>query len=439
MVPKSVLHLFLAGQSGTAKSARTGRPQDADTAKAFVGAVLGLSVLLLPAAGRAVELEPERPVSLSGFGTAGLTHNDTSGAEFIRDIVQPRGVADGWSGKVDSRIGIQVNARPTESLEGVVQVVSSYRYDGSYDPELTWAYLSYEPDPGLKARVGRLGRDVYLLSDSRNIGYSYLWVRPPVDYFGLLQIAYVDGADVVFRHRLGAGLAGVKLYGGRADQKFPSVQGDIYDLDGTRVYGANLDYWQGPWQFRAGYTSVRVGDNELPAFAPLLEALRNTGNPTAAVLADDLAFAGKTIEIVSAGAVLDHGPWQAQLMFNRLTSTSLVSPQRDSGYFLLGYRSGRWTPYLTLSGTESKMPQWDSGLPTPNPLDTAVAATLAATQSRQTTRSLGLRYDFMRSADLKVQVDQVRVSDNATLLWRNVQPGWDGRATVFSVALDFVF
>lgn len=398
-----------------------------------------LFTLLLPAVGQATDLGSENAVSLSGFGTAGLTYNNSAGAEFIRDIVQPRGVADGWSGDVDSRLGIQLNARPTAKIEGVVQAVSSYRYDGSYDPELTWAFISYEPDPGLKARVGRLGRDVYLLADSRNIGYSYLWVRPPVDYFGLLQIAYIDGADVVFKHRLGAGLAGVKLYGGRASQSFPSVQGDFYDLDGTRVYGANLDYWQGAWQFRGGYTSIRVGDNELPAFAPLLDALRNTGNPTAANLADDLAFAGKTIEIVSAGAVFDRGPWQAQLMFNRLTSTSLVSPRRDSGYFLLGYRSGRWTPFLTLSGTKSKMPQWDSGLPTPNPLDTAVAATLTATQSRQTTRSLGLRYDFMRNADLKIQVDQVRVSDNATLLWRNVQPGWDGRATVFSVALDFVF
>jgi len=45
----------------------------------------------------------------------------------------------------------------------------------------------------------------------------------------------------------------------------------------------------------------------------------------------------------------------------------------------------------------------------------------------------------MRNMDLKIQIDQVRVIDNAAFLWRDPQPGWNGRATVFSIALDFVF
>ena len=387
----------------------------------------------------AAEPMPESAVTLRGFGTLGLTHNNTGGAEFIRDILQPRGVADGWSRDVDSRIGLQVNARLTAEIEGMVQAVSYYNHAGSYSPELTWAFVSYAPNPDLKARVGRLGWDAYQLADSRNVGYAYLWVRPPVDYFGQLQITHIDGADAVITRELGGGLASVKLYGGRADQKIPSSPGSDYELAGTRVLGANLDYRHGDWQLRTGYAAVRL-NNELPDFVPLLAALRGTGSPTAAALAADLSLTGKTIEIVSAGAIYDHGPWQAHLMFNRTMSNTLAYPQKDSGYFLLAYRSGQWTPYVTLAGTRSQAaPQRGTGFPTPNPLDGAVSTSLASSQSRQHTLTLGVRYDFMRNAALKAQLDRIRVQDNAAFLWRNPQPGWDGHATVFSLALDFVF
>lgn len=399
---------------------------------------LCLSALLAPMGAIAAGLEAESAVSLRGFGTLGLTHNNTGGAEFIRDILQPRGVADGWSGNVDSRVGLQVNARLTTEIEGVVQAVSYYNHTGSYSPELTWAFVSYAPNPDLKARVGRLGWDAYQLADSRNVGYAYLWVRPPVDYFGPLQITHIDGADIAVTHELGGGLASVKLYGGRAGEKIPAPPGNDYDL-AARILGANLDYRKGDWQFRTGYAALQI-DNDPTDFVPLLAALRGTGSPTAAALAADLSLADKTIEIVSAGVIYEHGPWQAHLMFNRSMSNTLAAPRQDSGYFLLAHRSGQWTPYVTLAGTRSQAaPQRGTGFPTPNPLDTAVSTTLASSQSRQHTFSVGLRYDFIRNAALKAQLDRIRVQDNAAFLWRNVQSGWNGHATVFSLALDFVF
>ncbi|MEO8674640.1 MAG: hypothetical protein ABI569_03625 [Casimicrobiaceae bacterium] len=397
-----------------------------------------LFALLLPFGAAADALDPEGAVSVSGFGTAGLTHNSTGGAEFIRDISQPRGIANGWSAKVDSVFGLQLNARFSADVDGVVQVVSHYNYQGNYDPDVTWAFISYSPTPDWKLRVGRLGWDVYMLSDSRYVGYSYLWVRPPVDYFGPLQLSHIDGADAVVELVLGSGLASAKFYGGRADEKLPSPGGDAFDLSGSRVLGVNLDYLKGDWHARAGYTAIRI-DNEVPSISPLLDALRGTGSPIAGALASDLALAGKTATIASAGVIYEHGPWQAQLMYNRSNSNSLLFPPKDAGYVLLSYRTGEWTPYVTLAGTRSKAVNRQTGFPTPNPLDDAVSNLLKQAQSRQRTATIGVRYDFMRNADLKIQLDQVRVQDHAALLWRNAQPDWNGRATIFSVALDFVF
>ena len=41
--------------------------------------------------------------------------------------------------------------------------------------------------------------------------------------------------------------------------------------------------------------------------------------------------------------------------------------------------------------------------------------------------------------DIKAQVDFVNGDPSSVISFKNVAPGWDGKTTVFSVALDFVF
>jgi hypothetical protein len=376
--------------------------------------------------------------TLGGFGTAALAHNSADGAEFIRDVLQPHGARNGWNSNVDSRLGLQASFRATPELEGVVQAVSLYGSGSSYKPDLSWAFLAYSPDPSFKARVGRLGWDVFLISDSRNVGYSYPWVRPPVDYFGQLLIEHLDGADVSLTHLAGNGLATLKVYAGGVKQKIPSAPGPDFDISGSSVLGANLDFRQGDWLARVGYTRFRFA-SESPAFAPLFAQLEMVGTPGAADLERDLAFKGKTIQIVSAGIAWDHGPWQSSLMYNARTSNAISLHRMDSGYFYVGHRIQKWTAFATLAAARSRTVGASTGLPTPNPLDDAVAGNLRATGADQQSASLGIRYDFMRDMDLKVQVDRFRVKDNATFLWRDAAPDWNGRATVLTVSLDFVF
>ncbi len=399
---------------------------------------LCLESLLGSPVAQADPLDPESRFSFGGFGTVGLAHNSTAGAEFIRDILQPRGVAHGWSADVDSRLGLQASFQPTAEIESTVQAVGLYDDKGSYRPELTWAFISYSPDPELTARVGRLGWDVYMLSDSRNVGYSYLWVRPPVDYFGPLQIAHLDGVDATFKRNLGGGLASAKLYAGRVQQKLPTPGGAEFDISGSSVAGATVDYQRGDWFLRLGYNRVDLA-SEFPPLVPLLSALRGIGTPQSAALASDLAFDGKSIRNLNVGVAWEHESWQAQLSYNRRDSGALALHRTDSAYFLLGRRIGKWTGFATVAATWSPASRASTGLPTPNPLDDAVAATIAGTRSDQRSLSLGARYDFAPNVDLKLQVDRVHVLHDATFLWRNPRPDWDGRATVLSIALDFVF
>ena len=124
---------------------------------------------------------PESIFSFSGFGTVGLAHSSEKRADFIANDLQLRGAGRNgkWSAEVDSRIGVQLDAKFNSQLSAVLQVTSEQRYDGSYKPELEWANIKYQITPDLSVRAGRIVLPTFLLSDSRKVGYASPWVRPP--------------------------------------------------------------------------------------------------------------------------------------------------------------------------------------------------------------------------------------------------------------------
>ena len=138
----------------------------------------------LPCLGEEADTAGRPSVSLKGFGTMGIARSDNDSIQYMRDLSAPDGLSRNWSGKLDSLLGLQANIQLSEKTEGVLQLVSRYRYDGTYTPEVTWAFLRHEVSPELSLRAGRLGTEFYMLADSRLVGYANLTVRPQTDYYG---------------------------------------------------------------------------------------------------------------------------------------------------------------------------------------------------------------------------------------------------------------
>lgn len=374
-------------------------------------------------------------LTLRGFGTIGIARSDNDQAQFVRDLSQPEGLTTDWSGKIDSMIGLQAGYRFDGELEGVVQAISRYRYDGSYRPEISWAFLRYDPDPALNLRVGRLGTEFYMQADSRLVGYSNLTVRPPPDYFGPLVFSYFDGLDIDATAPVGNGLLRGKLFAGISPETTPFVADITWDLSGSWLVGGYLDYLAGPWQVRIGHAQVRF-DNELP-----LDRLPGFGGITSRV--PDLSVAGKWTRFDSLGVVYDRGPLQLQLMLGWTEHDSKSFEDTRAGYAIAAYRIRNVTPYIGYSRTRSTPVELPASLP---PLDAAQAQALAAgTHSDQHTWFLGGRWDIRQDLALKAQVDWIEGSPKSVFPFRDSvpfgadAPVWSGRMTVFSLVLDFVF
>lgn len=403
---------------------------------------LGLcSALVCAADAQAARFFDDR-LSVNGFGTLGATYNHTDQAEFIRDISQQSGPAGEWSPHVDSRLGLQLGWRFTPEIDVVAQGVSRYNYKGNYDPQLTWAFLRYNPNPDLQIRLGRVALDMYMLADSRDVGYSYLWVRPPVGYYGVRHLSHMDGGDITVRRPLGEGLLWGKLYGGRADEKISSdIQDVVFDAAGSRIYGGHLNYELGNWRWQVGAAEIQYKLTPSSSYTRDIQQLENLAgllslNPRTAQNAAEVTalvavlrelVAPFNMQITSAGIAYDRGPFQAQAMVGHMNRPGTAFDVQ-SAFVTFGYRLDPVTPYVTLSGARTKgIRIRDIGLNVPG-----------SAGITQQTLSFGARYDVASNVALKTQLDIVNVDQNL-LLWRSADPTWDGRTTVFSLNLDFVF
>ncbi|MDO9105737.1 MAG: hypothetical protein Q7U57_12355 [Methylovulum sp.] len=380
----------------------------------------------------------ESALALHYFGTAGLVHNTTGPADFIRDLSQRDGVNGGqWSVTLDTVVGVQASYAVNEQLDIVAQGVSRHHYDNNYTPELTWAFVKYSPRSHIELRGGRLGLDFYMRADSRLVGYSYLTVRPSVDYYGALPYQYFDGLDAAFTLPMGEGLLRAKLFGGYSPESIPFENSVPWDGSGSPELGANLDYQWDSWQFRISYAQISHARDFPGLITDLVTALQTVPSPNAQAAADALAAGRATSRHYSAGVVYDEGPLQMQLMASGVKYDTALFQDSIAGYFLAGYRLGEVTPYAGLSWSRSSATRLDStGIPA---FDAAIASAIGLSSTNQHTYTLGLRWDFHTGMDLKVQWDAVCGASDSVFLYRWDQPGWNGQTQVWSAALDFAF
>jgi hypothetical protein len=377
--------------------------------------------------------------TLRGFGTLGMAHSSSNQADYVRDLSQPQGSRGQWSGTLDSLLGVQANYRFSKQVEGGMQAVSRYRYDGSFQPEVHLAFLKYDFNPSLSLRAGRIGHEFYMQADSRLIGYSYLTVRPPTDYFSPLPIYHMNGGDFTLTVPAAQGLAKFKLFYGVAGEKMPVAVG-TWDFTGSRIFGGYVDYLQGAWQWRLSYAQMQFSQ-DFPV-NKVRDALRLTGVPSAVAAADALTVADRRVHYYSAGVVYDKGPLQAQLMLGHTMHESAVFENISAGYGLVGYRMSSLTPYLGYSRAKSNRKNLSTGLSDDIAPFAAMNAGVVATMNShvdQGTFFLGARWDIQPNVAFKAQWDRVRGHADSVAFVQGEAAGWDGRTNVLSLTLDFVF
>ena len=385
--------------------------------------------------------------SFSGYGTLGVVRSSERNADYLIDAFKPTGPGHtrAWSADVDSRVAGQVTLKVSQSLTGVLQVIAQQRYDKTYRPEIEWASLKYQITSDISVRAGRIVLPVFMVTDSRKVGYANPWVRPPVELYSLVPVTHSDGADASFRWPMGLLRYTFQVTYGRSDSKFPP-QGVARDLDAkARQLVAVVD------TIEHGFATLRINYGRakvtIDAFDPLFDAFRQFGPPGAAI-ADKYELRDRVVTFLGLGASYDPGAWFAIGEWARFDTNSVVG-KRSAWYVSGGPRFGKLTPYATYARVKADSTTSDPGLPflgAPPQVATQAAILNAALNAQlalvavQRTWSFGVRWDVWRNVALKAQYDRVRREAGSSGTFGNIQPGFEpgGSANIVSVAADFV-
>ena len=421
-----------------------------------------LTALLLtvvhPADSIAVDSDGTSIFSLHGFGTLGEVHSDSRQADFVGSPFQPNGAGytRSWAPGVDSKVGLQADARLSGKLSATLQVVSQHLYDDKWTPKIEWANLKYQFTPDLSMRVGRTVADFFMLSDTRLVGYTYPWIRPPVELYGEVSITNLDGVGATYRLHLDAVTNSASVTYAKAKHDFP---GKAQAKSAQNFFVTSDTLEAGPITIRIGYESFVV-EFDSPTIDTLFggitqfgEAAAGFGFPVTGAQAFALRDRYKPdrvrFSMTTVGALYDSGHWLLMAEWAKLKASAAVSDS-TAWYITGGYRFGKFTPYATLSSLRADT-KHEPGIPTaglPPPLaagatsvNAALTQAIVALAPSQKNVSVGGRWDFMKNTDLKIQYNRLKLGTDSSGRLDTVQPGFQlgGAVNVFSVAIDFVF
>jgi hypothetical protein len=367
----------------------------------FLCALVGVQILATPAwtlaADSTADSDPSI-FSLRGFGTLGVVHSSDDQADYVANGMQPKGAGftDSWSATPDSKLGIQVSAQFTDKLSAVVQAVSQYQADGTYRPDVEWAKFKFQVTSEFDIRAGRTVLPTFMYSDSTNVGYSLPYVRIPLEIYGELPVSSSDGIDGSYRFHVGDVTNSTQAYAGRFDSSTP----------------------------HGGYYNLR----DLYGIVDALEYAALTLHLSFQKLRYDLGLGGLVLAadpqtLASIGASYDPATWF--VLGEWIRQADDAGGLYHSWYVMSGLRFGKFTPYADHARADRAYAGTGGGPPFLN----------------QDTSTLGLRWDFIRNFDCKLQFDHTQLHGGSNTFFVNQQPGFQetGTVNVLSLAVDFIF
>jgi hypothetical protein len=295
--------------------------------------------------------------TFGGYGTIGTVRTNTNAAQFTRGT-EDSGAGKTFDERPDSNLGLQATARFTPWLAITAQVLED---SDDLTDLVSWAYVKLDPIDNLSLKLGRVEVPLFAVSESRDINYANIWLRPPNEVYAMANIEELDGGQATYTQGIGSTHLSLTGYAGDSELAVSETQ----QYHAWDVHGAVLS-WEIPWltlrgSFTTSETEISPGVHDKYTFEDL-------------------------------GVIMDHNNIVAQAEFVRRYDASNPSLVDANGWYVFGsYRFGAVVPYASYAATIKSKPYNNE----------------ASVSSDQSTEALGVRWDAFKSADLKFQVERI--------------------------------
>jgi hypothetical protein len=395
-------------------------------------------------------------IDFSGFATLSMSYSDDPDIAFSSNYLNNSEA--GFSFKRDSILGAHVNVTLNSDWDAVAQVIYQDRSSTYFNDFLELGFLRYRPQRNWTVRAGRINSDLFLLSEYTNVGYAYLWARPPHAYYSFAStVGNYDGMDVEYNSQINNGFLRIKLGLGQTTAEL-IAGGEDLSITFDDLYTLSAVYLKNQWTFRVAASKSNFSNFKSTPFNYLIDGL-NSLDPTntwpqPAQLASEFEARNHTMNYSALGVVYDDMNWLIQAEIGSVESDWMVTPSNVNGYISVGYRINEVTYYSSFSVAKNTKdtPKMLSSEALPYlPEHYQLAAeelirqtnyALSRTIVDQKSINLGANWHYSDTLVLKMQADHFMLESSGGNLWGlNSQINIDAEHDVnlISVNANWVF
>lgn len=391
-------------------------------------------------------------LKFDGFGTLGAFKANDPVAGLRADSRQSTYSLNEWRFDGDTQASIQATLNPNGKLKAVLQLISKKDINSSSKPTVEWAYVSYPLTSEFDFKIGRTVAPVFMMSDYRNLAYSQTTARPQNEVYAINPITYQDGVTGRWEKKMGAGQIAVEGFFGKT-----KVSVALGSVDVQRTKGISLRWTQGDWSARVGYSTntLSFASKSVSATLKQLTSLPAVVCSNCVTVIPAIApLEGIEAKLKTIGFSYDDGMWLGQFEYGKRDSTSIIVAPVSGWNILAGHRIGDFTPFVGAGSlqVDSAEPGLLAGPGAPAAFKAQLnylnAARIAIGSPDRDTYALGLRWDFAKNLALKAQYDYIKMakpeigSTGVVTYPTSMQgkpSGFDGRVSMLTINLDFVF
>lgn len=435
-----------------------------DYKRKLVGSALFLG---MSSASFAINIDPV--LIINGFATAGASMTSATNVDFYDPVFKRKisavptidDIGQNPTFTQDTLGGVQFIASINDSIDMVIQLYSQGA--DQYNVVTDWLYVGWQINDQWSLKAGRLRLPFFMKSEYYNVGYAYLWTRPPIEVYRFASLTDFDGLTLRYTNAIGAGWYTEDLIS-VGNSILNVSEGLVSDVPLKIQQGvlANATLWNDFIKFSVGYgvgslaidfpeefsTIQSMLNNPCSYYGPALnpELITLTAGPVASTCiintvssyplpipaslrlvrpdnATAQLFTVKNVpaQIISLGYELDWRGIVSIAEWTRTTTNDMLIADSQGWYVTLGYNWQGITPYLTysnfrtldnedriLSNTVSDtyanpFSYFNPLLPIPTPqtLQQSLNQFLALSNVAQSTINAGVRYDLMTATAIK--------------------------------------
>lgn len=386
----------------------------------------------------------------NGFATIGYINSDKYDYRVPRRSIHQNGERVKDNGfLMDSRVGLQVKGDLSDHWSMVGQIVLREQLGHELDDYIDLAFLRYQASNEWQFSFGRQAFDLFFLSDHRNTGYSYEWVRPPTYFYGFMPYESFDGVKVTKDWGDFDNQWHWSFSAGNVSSKFTSeVDADEDDADSIAakpVYGTELSWQTGKWRVRANYAFFRF-EQDLGLkheLEEVVEYVRPHWMDFEHII-DDMSRSN-IFRYGSIGLSWEHEDWKVQTEVNVIDS-DFIGFNGERGYIMASKRIGEWQPYVTLGfSNDSQEVKYDKPPAHLGPdfgeFYYEVEDFVKGMRHNERSIGVGVRWDLAPQKALKFQCDRYYFDAHSGSVFGRVDENYNNSESNSwcSVALDWVF